>query len=120
MSNKDFEERSELDEIEYLNQLVEERLAQIEKEQREREAKREMAQYEREAEMEFRRVQQEKRVNVILRMIATMGLHTVMVAALMIMVKTGVLAGWLGLGSAAGIAVCGGFHAGYCWREFRM
>lgn len=120
MSNKEFEERSELDEIEYLNQLVEERLAQIEKEQREREAKREMAQYEREAKLEHQRVQQEKRVNAILRMIATMGLYAAMVVALIILGWTGVVVWWLSGSVAAGLALCGAFRAGYFWRESRI
>lgn len=102
-------ERTELDEIEYLNNLVAERMKRIEE-----------AQYEREARMEYQRVRQEKRMNAILRMISTIMLYAAMVVALMILVWIDVVVWWLSGGVAVGLALCGAFRAGYYWCESKI
>ena len=107
--NKVCEERAELDELEYLNNLVAERMKRIEE-----------AHWEREAKMEHLRIQQEKRMNAILRMIATIGLYATMVVALIILAWTGVVVWWLCGGVAVGLALCGAFRAGYFWRESKI
>ena len=110
MDNNEFiSARSELDEIEYLNKMVEDRLKRIQKEQ-----------WEREARMEHRRVQHEHRVNAILRMIATIGLYAAMVTALLILGWTKVVVWWLSGSVAVGLALCGAFRAGYFWRESKI
>lgn len=110
MSNKEFiDERQELDEIEYLNNLVNERMKRIEE-----------AHWEREARMEQLRIQQEKRMNAILRMIAAIGLYSTMVVALIVLAWTNVVIWWLSGSVAVGLALCGAFRAGYFWRESKI
>ena len=110
MSNKEFtQERMELDEIEYLNQLVAERMKRIEE-----------AQWEREGRMERQRVQQENRMNAILQMIAIIGLYATMVVALVILAWTKVVVWWLCSSLAIGLGLCGAFRAGYYWRESKI
>ena len=110
MSNKEFiDERQEQAELEYLNNLVNERMKRIED-----------AHWEREARMEHLRIQQEKRMNAILRMIATIGLYATMVVALVILAYTNVVVWWLSGSVAVGLAVCGAFRAGYFWRESKI
>ena len=99
-------ERTELDELEYINKLVAERMKRIEE-----------AQWEREAKMERLRVQQEKRMNAILRMISVIGLYAAMVVALVILAWTEVVVWWLSGSVALGLVLCGAFRAGYYWRE---
>lgn len=102
-------ERTELDEIEYLNNLVAERMKRIEE-----------AQWERETRMEHQRVQQEKRMNAILRMISTIMLYAAMVVALVILAWIDVVVWWLSGSVAVGLALCGAFRAGYYWCESKI
>ena len=102
-------ERTELDEIEYLNNLVAERMKHIEE-----------AQWERETRMEHQRVQQEKRMNAILRMISTIMLYAAMVVALVILAWIDVVVWWLSGSVAVGLALCGAFRAGYYWCESKI
>lgn len=102
-------ECNELDELDYLNNLVAERMKRIEE-----------AHWEREAKMERLRIQQEKRMNAIVRMIAVIGLYTAMVVALVILAWTGVVVWWLSGSVAVGLALCGAFRAGCYWHEYKI
>ena len=99
----------ELDEIDYLNGLVAERMKRIEE-----------AQYEREARMEHMRMQQEKRINAILRMIAVILMYTTMVVGILILGWLDVVIWWLCVILAIGLSLCCAFRAGYFWREFKI
>lgn len=110
MSNKEITpEWNELDEIEYLNKMVDDRLNRIRQEQ-----------FEREARMERRRVEHEHRVNTILRMISVIMMYAAMVVALVILAWTEVVVWWLSGSVAVGLALCGAFRAGYFWRESKI
>jgi hypothetical protein len=110
MKNKEITaECTELDELEYINNLVAERMKRIQE-----------AQWEHEAKMEHRRVQHEKRMNAIVRMISVIGLYTAMVVALVILAYTQVVVWWLSGSVALGLALCGAFRAGYYWREHEI
>lgn len=102
-------ECTELDELEYLNNLVAERMKALQYEQ-----------YQRECEMERRRVEHERRVNAVLRMFSVIGLYTAMVVALVSLAWTGVVVWWLSGSVAVGLALCGAFRAGYYWREHEI
>ena len=102
-------ECTELDELDYLNNMVAERMKALQYEQ-----------YQRECEMERRRVEHERRVNAVLRMIAVIGLYAAMVVALAILAWTGVVVWWLSGSVAAGLALCGAFRAGCYWREYKI
>ena len=99
----------ELDEIDHLNSLVAERMKRIEE-----------AQYEREARMEHMRMQQENRINAILRMIAVILMYTTMVVGILILGWLDVVIWWLCAIVAIGLSLCGAFRTGYFWREFKI
>ena len=110
MSNKEWnEERQELDEIEYLNNLVKEQMKRVQEEQREREAR-----------MERKRMEHERRVNAIIRMISLSLMYAAMVVAMLVLAYTNVVVWWLSGSVAVGLALCGAFRAGYFWRESKI
>ena len=110
MSNKEFiDERQELDEIEYLNNLVNERMKRHEE-----------AALEREARREFQRAQHERIMNAILKMILTVLWYIVVVSMLFVLAYKNVIAWWVSEKLAVGLALCGAFWLGYFWKELKM
>lgn len=106
MSKNITPECSEIDELEYLNSLVNERMKRMEQ-----------VHWEREAERDHQRVMHERRLNARVRMISIIMLYATMVVALIVLAYTKVVVWWLCMSVAAPLALCGAFRAGYYYRE---
>ena len=102
------QEYRERDELEVLNRKVEERTAQWEK-----------ILWEQEARAENRRIEEERRVNAILRLIGLLILFATIGMGLVALAITEVFPWWI---SGPCVTVCGlvaAFKSGYLWHEIK-
>ena len=102
------QEYRERDELEALNRKVEERTAKMEQ-----------ILWEQEAKAEKRRIEEERRVNGILRLIGLLILFVTIGMGLVALAITEVFPWWI---SGSAIAVCGlvaSFNAGYLWHVIK-